>query len=341
MKKASVLKAVGFAATLIMIVLSVFFAVTAMVFSFGGSSAPDIFGYNVYIVSGGDFYQLKSGTAAIAQKVWPDEVNNGEIIIYTGDKGETQLARVNSSTLKEGVMSFDIESQTGDNVTISQSQLVARVNYCSDFWGTVIGFAKSPFGVMAAAILPCLAVIAFEIVKFIISKRPVPSVETIKLQEEAPVFLPKSSEKVPEKKKAAEAVQENVLSKPASSKTYNKTDEFTEHLLSKKSASASAEKVKDRADFSAAAKQKMASDRAAQNSSDEAKPEKQPTATADSSVTDKTIESKKYSEGIDSSVSSTESAEPDISLVFKDDEDKKYDIDELLADIERRHHNNR
>ena len=340
MKKASVLKAVGFAATMLLIVLAVFFAVTAMVFSFGGSSAPDIFGYNVYIVSGGDFYQLKSGTAAIAQKVWPDEVNNGEIIIYNGDKGETQLARVNSSTLKEGVMSFDIESQTGDNVTISQSQLVARVNYCSDFWGTVIGFAKSPFGVMAAAILPCLAVIAYEIVKFIILRCPVPSVETIKLQEEAPVFLPKSSEKVPEKKKAAEAVQENVLSKPASSKTYNKTDEFTEHLLSKKSA-ASAEKIKDRADFSAAAKQKMASDRAAQNSSDEAKPEKQPTATADSSVPDKTIENKKYSEDEDRSVSSAESFEPDISLVFKDDEDKKYDIDELLADIERRHHSNR
>lgn len=238
-------------------------------------------------------------------------------------------------------MSFDIESQTGDNVTISQSQLVARVNYCSDFWGTVIGFAKSPFGVMAAAILPCLAVIAFEIVKFIISKRPVPSVETIKLQDEAPVFLPKSNEKAPEKKKAAEAVQENVLSKPASSKTYNKTDEFTEHLLSKKSASASADKIKDRADFSAAAKQKMASDRAAQNSSDEAKPEKHPTATADSSVPDKTIENKKYSEDEDRSVSSAESFEPDISLVFKDDEDKKYDIDELLADIERRHHNNR
>lgn len=340
MKKASVLKAVGFAATLLLIVLAVFFAVTAMVFSFGGSSAPDIFGYNVYIVSGGDFYQLKSGTAAIAQKVWPDEVNNGEIIIYNGDKGETQLARVNSSTLKEGVMSFDIESQTGDNVTISQSQLVARVNYCSDFWGTVIGFAKSPFGVMAAAILPCLAVIAFEIVKFIISKRPVPSVETIKLQEEAPVFLPKSSEKAPEKKKVAEAVQENVLSKPAASKSYNKTDEFTEHLLSKKSA-ASAEKIKDRADFSAAAKQKMAADRTSQIPSVDAEQDKHPTAPVNSSVTDKTIESKKYSEGIDSSVSSTESAEPDISLVFKDDEDKKYDIDELLADIERRHHNNR
>ena len=341
MKKASVLKAVGFVATLLVLVLAVFFAVTAMVFSFGGSSAPDIFGYNVYLVSGGDFYQLKSGTAAIAQKVWPDVVNNGEIIIYTGDKGETQLARVNSSTLKEGVMSFDIESQTGDNVKISQSQLVARVNYCSDFWGTIIGFAKSPFGVMAVAILPCLAVIAYETVKFIISKLPVPSVETIKIQEEAPVFLPKANEKTPEKKKAAEAVQEKVLAKPTTQNTYNKTDEFTEHLLSKKNASASADKVKDKSDFSAAARQKMATDRTVQNSSDEAKTEKHKSPDINSNLPDKTIESKKYNENENSSVSSAESAEPDISLVFKDDEDKKYDIDELLADIEKRHHSNR
>ena len=31
-------------------------------------------------------------------------------------------------------------------------------------------------------------------------------------------------------------------------------------------------------------------------------------------------------------------SEPDISLVFRDDEDKRYDIDDILADIEKRHH---
>lgn len=52
----------------------------------------------------------------------------------------------------------------------------------------------SPFGVMAIAILPCIAIVAFEIVKFIMSKRPVPQVETVKLQEEAPVYVPLESE---------------------------------------------------------------------------------------------------------------------------------------------------
>ena len=31
-------------------------------------------------------------------------------------------------------------------------------------------------------------------------------------------------------------------------------------------------------------------------------------------------------------------SEPYISLVFRDDEDKRYDIDDILADIEKRHH---
>ena len=81
-KKTSVARCIGVVIGVLLIVFAVFLVVTSMLFSFGGSAAPDIFGYNVYIVRDNDFYQLKAGTAAIAQKVWPDEVNNGELIIY-------------------------------------------------------------------------------------------------------------------------------------------------------------------------------------------------------------------------------------------------------------------
>ena len=113
-KKTSVARCIGVVIGVLLIVFAVFLVVTSMLFSFGGSAAPDIFGYNVYIVRDNDFYQLKAGTAAIAQKVWPDEVNNGELIIYNRyENGGAQLAKVNSSTLKEGVMSFDVETQGG------------------------------------------------------------------------------------------------------------------------------------------------------------------------------------------------------------------------------------
>lgn len=338
-KKTSVARCIGVVIGVLLIIFAVFLVVTSMLFSFGGSAAPDIFGYNVYIVRDNDFYQLKAGTAAIAQKVWPDEVNNGELIIYNRyENGGAQLAKVNSSTLKEGVMSFDVETQGGENITISQSQLVARVNYCSDFWGAVIGFAMSPFGVMAIAILPCIAIVAFEIVKFIMSKRPVPQVETVKLQEEAPVYVPPESEehklskasKNDAKKAVMPPLSDNgkVPHNRVPDSSHGKTDDFTERLRSKKNIAASADNIKDRADFSAGARKRMESDRAEQQKEKKIEAGNVKNEKALPEMTEKTGMAEVTHGG----------SEPDISLVFRDDEDKRYDIDDILADIEKRHH---
>lgn len=350
-KMSSVARAFGIVIGIALIVLAVFLAVTSMLFSFGSGSAPDIFGYNVYIVQDNDFYQLKAGTAAIAQKVWPDEVNDGELIIYNRyENGGAQLAKVNSSTLKEGVMSFDIETQSGENTTISQSQLVARVNYCSDFLGSVIGFAMSPFGVMAIAILPCLAIVAFEIVKFIFSKRPVPKVEPVKLQEETPVYAPvapKEQEQVKinmnKAKIPALSDKPGLTHKPLTDGTHSKTDEFTDRLRLKQNAAVNADEVKDRTDFSVAARRRMSEDRALTEKTEktaevvfktaapDGKPAQKPAFVPEKKETDKKtapVKTEKPAAG----------SEPDISLVFHDDEDKRYDIDDILADIEKRHH---
>lgn len=349
-KRSSVARCVGVVFGVLLIVLAVFLAVTSMLFSFGSSAAPDIFGYNVYIVQDNDFYQLKAGTAAIAQKVWPDEVNNGELIIYNRfENGGAQLAKVNSSTLKEGVMSFDVETQGGENITISQSQLVARVNYCSDFWGAVIGFAMSPFGVMAIAILPCIAIVAFEIVKFILSKRPVPQVETVKLQEEAPVYVPVKKEehklsdagKADVKKTVKRSLSDNgkLPYNQMPESTYSKTDDFTEHLRTKHSATVNADEVKDRADFSAGAKKRIEKDRAEHSKIiSAAKPESKKTENVPSAKksVEKTLPAMTEKTGVTEVTHG--GPEPDISLVFSEDDDKRYNIDDILADIEKRHH---
>lgn len=334
-----------------LIVLAVFLAVTSMLFSFGSGSAPDIFGYNVYIVQDNDFYQLKAGTAAIAQKVWPDEVNDGELIIYNRyENGGAQLAKVNSSTLKEGVMSFDIETQSGENTTISQSQLVARVNYCSDFLGAVIGFAMSPFGVMAIAILPCLAIVAFEIVKFIFSKRPVPEVEPVKIQEETPVYAPVVHDKQEQAKININKAKLPALSdkpglphKPLTDGAHSKTDEFTDRLRAKHGVADKADEIKDKADFSEAAKRRMSADR--MQTEKTAKPSDavtEPVATASKPARRSAqVREKTETDKIPVPAKTEKPAagsEPDISLVFRDDEDKRYDIDDILADIEKRHH---
>ena len=110
--------------------------------------------------------------------------------------------------------------------------------------------------------------------------------------------------------------------------SHGKTDDFTEHLRSKKNIAASADNIKDRADFSAGARKRMESDRAEQQKEKKTEAGNVKNEKALPEMTEKTGTAEVTHGG----------SEPDISLVFKDDEDKRYDIDDILADIEKRHH---
>lgn len=69
----------------------------------------------------------------------------------------------------------------------------------------------------------------------------------------------------------------------------------------------------------------MESDRAEQQKEKKAKTENIKNENALPKMTEKTVAAEVTHSG----------SEPDISLVFRDDEDKRYDIDDILADIEK------
>lgn len=272
-KKFAVLKIIGTITGVLLLVLAVFLAVTAMTFSFGGrSSAPDIFGYNIYLVRDNDFHQLKAGTAALAQRIPPDEIRPGEIIIYNRyENGGAQLGKVIAATLKEAVMSYDIETEHGERITVSQGQYIAKVTHHSEFLGGIIGFVMSPFGVMTTAILPCIAIAVFELVKFIFSKLPAPEVETVKIQEENPTFIPRKKREEIERKRRAES---KAAAKPDEHKeafgktvpTLGSPSEKSTHLEQLMNS----DKVTDKADFSPAARVRMEHDLAEKKNSADA-----------------------------------------------------------------------
>ena len=93
--KKLIINIIGITLCVLLFVVAVFLGITSMAFYSGeNQSAPNIFGYNIYIVKDHDFYQLKNGTAALAQTVWPDEVYSGEIIIYRMGEGNDALGKV-------------------------------------------------------------------------------------------------------------------------------------------------------------------------------------------------------------------------------------------------------
>ena len=339
MNKRLVINIIGIVLCVLLFVLAVFLGITSMAFYSGeNQSAPNIFGYNIYIVKNNDFYQLKSGTAAMAQTVWPDEVYSGEIIIYRmGEGNAVKLGVVRTATLKEAVMSYEIENEMGDILTLSQGQLVAKVTHFSDFLGGFIRFATSPFGVMAIAFLPCLALMIFELVRFIISKLPAPEVETVKKQEELPTFVSRRDREELIRKKEQEKEEKRALAKEKKilstdkGTSVSKSEEFTERMRQKKESQEKAQpkpapavknpsEVRDRPDFSAAARRRMEEDSKKAEEKRIAEEEKKPPVIERPAPVIPDIT--KDTEG-----------EPAISQVFSEEKDKGYNIDDILADI--------
>ena len=99
-------------------------------------------------------------------------------------------------------------TENNSEITLTQSQVVAKGMSYSDILGMLIRFAVSPFGMMIVAIVPCIIIIILEIVKFAGKIMPQPEVETIKKQYEVPTYVP-DADKTPrlERRGKAEAAK--------------------------------------------------------------------------------------------------------------------------------------
>lgn len=102
------------------------------------------------------------------------------------------MAEIRSSTLADGVYSFEAATENGTLITLSQSQIVAMGTSYSNAWGKILSFAVSPVGVMLIAVVPCLVIIIIELSKFIGKAMPQPEIETVKKQMEIPSYTPEN-----------------------------------------------------------------------------------------------------------------------------------------------------
>ena len=187
-------------------VLAIFLSVTAVVYSTGGGT-PNVFGSNIYLVKTDAFGFLQNGTAVIAKQVAPSEIQPTNIVIFTLENGKPALAQVISSDLYDGVYSFSVLTENEAEITLSQSQVVAKGMSYSDVLGGMISFAVSPLGMLLIAIVPSIIIIILEIVKFAGKIMPQPEIETVKKQYEVPTYSPSADKPARERRGAAEAAR--------------------------------------------------------------------------------------------------------------------------------------
>lgn len=188
------------------LVLALFLGVTAVVYSTGGGT-PNIFGTNVYLLKTDAFDFLKNGTAVIAKQVPYSEIEQTNVVIFKLENGKPALAQVITPDLSDGVYSFRVRTENGAEITLTQSQVVAKGMSKSEFWGALISFAISPLGMLLIAIMPSIIIIVLEIGKYAAKIMPQPEVETVKKQYETPTYLPESEKSARERRGTAEAMK--------------------------------------------------------------------------------------------------------------------------------------
>lgn len=156
----------------IMLVLCIVLIFVSLAFS--SEETVNIFGANIYVVDQEDIATAPKGSAVIVNPCAPYEVDEGRLVLYKKDDG-LSLGYGKGYEVLDGVYRMTVLENNKD-VVISESSLIGKADYCSEFLGRLIGFIKSPIGVFVLAVIPCLLLVVYDIIRAAALRRPLPEV---------------------------------------------------------------------------------------------------------------------------------------------------------------------
>lgn len=160
----------GIFVCVMLFVLCVFMLAVSVIF--GSDGLVGAFGYNLYLCGHSDFEGLDSGAAVIVEQCEPYDLTEGNLILYTvsdnqdsPDNGEQILAYLEAYEMSDGVYTLTVSDADGVQSRISERALVGKAGWSSPALGVIISFIISPWGVCVMAVLPCLALILYSVLK--------------------------------------------------------------------------------------------------------------------------------------------------------------------------------
>lgn len=161
---------------LLVIVFAMMFFIS---FSFDSASTVKIFGFDVFVCESSDYDTVPSGSAVIATKCEPYDLESGNLVLYSTDpmNSEASLALGYYSDFKvmDGIYYLSLVNGT-DSTVISETALIGKAGWCSPALGWFITFMKTPWGVFVMSVIPCLLLLVIDLVRIWAAKRPVPEV---------------------------------------------------------------------------------------------------------------------------------------------------------------------
>lgn len=173
--KKKILRVLGYIICGILIILCILLVIAASMF--GAGKTVDIFGVNIYIVENDDIASAPNGGAVLVQKSNAADLEEGKLVLYLKSDADDAptLGYVNGIEARDGVHYITV-SYKDTTFEFTESKLVGRADYYSKFWGGTLRFIKSPLGIMVIAVLPCAALILYDIIRASAANRPEPEV---------------------------------------------------------------------------------------------------------------------------------------------------------------------
>ncbi len=175
-----IIRGAGIAVCVLLFLLCVFLLIISA--AFGSDGVVGAFGYNLYVCEESAYEGLASGSAVVVERCEPYDLDEGMLIMYCmpaeeGEKPYTALGYTETVTHKDGVYSITV-SDTEDNKTlISQGDFIGRAGWSSPALGKLISFSLTPWGVLVMAVLPCLVLIIYSVIKGVVDAQPLPEIE--------------------------------------------------------------------------------------------------------------------------------------------------------------------
>lgn len=153
---------------------------------FDAQKTVEVFGANVFIVDSDDFETAPRGSAALVKKGSCADLEVGNLVLYR-KANEPTLGYVREIEARDGVFYVTV-SDKDTTFEFAESALIGRADFSSKFLGSVILFIKTPLGIMLVAVLPCAALILYDIIRTAALNRPGPEVvpTIINADEETP-----------------------------------------------------------------------------------------------------------------------------------------------------------
>jgi hypothetical protein len=199
----------------VMLLLTIFLASLAVMFSGSGNSrrAPELFGSNLYLVKGDTFDLIKPPSAVIGEKVEISSLGAGDIVIFETENGKSIGEIIsknennepdtseaadsneadNTADIPEAEVtatSFSIRDELSSEIIVTDDSIIAKATKTSRFFGFIISFITSSAGVLVIAVIPCVCLILWEIVRPIINRGRGVGVAPVNKQAETPTFVP-------------------------------------------------------------------------------------------------------------------------------------------------------